>query len=154
MDGELYYVHYDITGKLRKKEEVRYCLGVVQNATVYHYGFHKEKYNSYYENGKPAGIWVDERENGTYRLNFNDKSVCFENSQTGFVEIVRRSLDIFTPEIRPFKNGFSSDAYRDRIGNFGVGDRYEMVLYGGEKPVINQFVGDCSGIGFMEGENL
>lgn len=60
------------------------------NATVYHYGYRCEKYESYYnEDGKPKGVWIEKRDNGTYYLDFDKGEAYFKNDQTGFVEGMR-----------------------------------------------------------------
>lgn len=110
LDGNQYYVHYNIIGQLRKKEIIKFVSNKVLNATVYHYGYRCEKYESYYnEDGKPKGVWIEKRDNGTYYLDFDKGEAYFKNDQTGFVEGVRPIKGIFgkcRKSIHPFEHAF------------------------------------------------
>lgn len=152
LDGNQYYVHYNIIGQLRKKEIIKFVSNKVLNATVYHYGYRCEKYESYYnEDGKPKGVWIEKRDNGTYYLDFDKGEAYFKNDQTGFVEGVRpikgflasAGRDIHPFEHAFFENGSIANFYYDqRVGAFGVGDYNVGDNYRGYRTrVINQIVG-------------
>lgn len=132
-DGKVSYVNFSITGKLRKKEEAIYNLGQIQSATVYHYGYLYEKYESFYNAGKPTGIWEEKRNNGVYYLKFNKDKTYLKNYQTGFIEDQKKIYSVYTNRI-PFEHGFENK-HEQKIGGFWVG---ELNGTNARKSIINQ----------------
>lgn len=145
LDGEQYYVHYNIVGLLIKKEIVEFVSNKVLKATVYHHGYRCEKYDSFYnEKNEPSGVWMEKRDNGVYYLDFDKGRAYFKNSQTGFVEaemkIAGAGLNRSEVNIAqyPFEHGFW-EFYDRRTGAFGVGDYNSGDNYKGYRTrVINQ----------------
>lgn len=140
--GEQYYMHYNIVGQLRKKEIVNFVSGKALKATVYHYGYRYEKYESYYGvNKEPQGIWIEKRDNGIYYMDFNKGEAYLKNNQTGFIEGNKKIKGFLASpgsDIYPFEHGFW-EFYDQRTGAFGVGDYHSGDNYRGYRTrVINQ----------------